>query len=81
MSRLRQDSRISGKIAEVRGRGLFIGVELKEPPKDFLPKALARGVILNLTASKVIRLAPPINIEPDLWDRGLDAAIDTIASL
>jgi acetylornithine/N-succinyldiaminopimelate aminotransferase len=81
MNRLRQDPRISGKIAEMRGRGLFIGIELNQGPQDFLPKALTRGVILNLTASKVIRLAPPINIGRDLWDRGLDATIDTIASL
>jgi acetylornithine/succinyldiaminopimelate/putrescine aminotransferase len=36
---------------------------------------------MNLTAKKVIRLAPPINITAQQWDQGLDLVIDTIAAV
>jgi acetylornithine/N-succinyldiaminopimelate aminotransferase len=81
MARLRNESKLAAKIAEVRGRGLFIGIELRDAPEKFVDKALARGIITNLTASKVVRLAPPINIKRQEWDRGLDAVIQTIAEL
>jgi acetylornithine/N-succinyldiaminopimelate aminotransferase len=81
MSRLRNDGRIKHKVAEVRGRGLMLGVELNQAPEKIVEKGLQKGVILNLTASKVIRLAPAINIPAELLDQGLDLVIETIASV
>ncbi len=78
-ARLRNDSRIKNKIAQVRGRGLMLGIELNESPQKIVDKGLERGVILNLTASKIIRLAPALNIPEDLWDKGLELVIQTIA--
>jgi acetylornithine/succinyldiaminopimelate/putrescine aminotransferase len=79
LARLRNDPRIRERVANVRGRGLFIGIELKEPPQGMVEKALQHGVVLNVTAQKVVRLAPPINISKEDWDRGLDAVVATIA--
>lgn len=81
MAKLRSDAKIKDKIVEVRGRGLMIGVELKTAPEKFLDKSLALGVVTNLTASKVIRLAPPINIAKADWEKGVDLTIELIASL
>jgi acetylornithine/N-succinyldiaminopimelate aminotransferase len=81
MSRLRNESSIKAKIADVRGRGLFIGVELKEAPDKFADKSLAHGIIVNLTAKKVIRIAPPINIDAKTWDHGIDLLTQVIAEL
>ena len=81
IAKLRGVSKIASRITAVRGKGLFLGVELSAPPEKFLDKALAKGIIVNLTAQKVIRLAPPINITADEWDRGLDVVIDLIAGL
>ena len=81
MARLRNEPSIREKVAEVRGRGLFLGIELKNAPEKLMEKALEKGIIINLTAKKVIRLAPPVNIDRTLWDRGLDLVIQTIASL
>lgn len=78
---LRTDSRVANKIKEVRGRGLFIGIELNDEPKDFLAKALDNGIILNLTAKKVVRIAPPINITLKEFDEGLEKTLNTIAVL
>jgi acetylornithine aminotransferase len=81
IARLRNESSIRAKVAGIRGRGLFLGVELKEPPAQLVERGLERGVIVNLTAKKVIRLAPPINITYEQWDAGLDAVVNLIASL
>jgi len=79
ISRLRNDASIKSKVTEVRGRGLFLGIELKDEPQKLIDRALERGIVINLTAKKVIRLAPPINISQDDWERGLGLVIQTIA--
>ena len=59
----------------------MLGIELKEPPDKLVEKGLEAGVILNVTAKKVIRLAPPINITAEDWDKGLDLVSDVIAAV
>jgi predicted acetylornithine/succinylornithine family transaminase len=81
MAKLRKDPRIAPRITEVRGRGLMLGIELKFEPQKLVEKGLSRGVLMNLTAKKVIRLAPPINITTAEWDQGLELVIETIAGL
>jgi len=44
-------------------------------------RGLEHGVILNLTAKRIIRLAPPINIDRKLWDQGLDLVVKAIAAV
>ncbi len=80
MARLRNERAIQGKVAGVRGRGLFIGIELKEPPVNLVARALEAGIVINLTAQKVIRLAPPVNISPGDWDHGLDVLVQVLAA-
>lgn len=78
MQTLKSDRRIQPYVQEVRGKGLFIGIELKNPPVKFLENGLERGVMLNVTAQKVIRLAPPINIGHADWKSGLELTVQTI---
>jgi len=80
IARLRNEPSIRAKVAAVRGRGLFLGVELKNAPEKLPEKGLERGIVINLTAQKVIRLAPAINIDKQQWDQGLDALVAVIAS-
>ena len=80
MNRLRDDRRIKDKIVEVRGSGLFFGIELKEPPKNLVEKAVRAGVVINVTSQKVVRVAPPINIPAKLFERGLDVLMQTLAA-
>src|SRR4029077_7598804 len=76
MTRLRGESRIKDRITEARGRGLMLGIPLKTAPDKFMDKALARGLVVNLTAKQVVRLAPPININKADWNTGLDGVVD-----
>ena len=80
-ARLRSEPRIKSRVVQVRGRGLMIGIELNFEPQKLVEQGLVRGVLMNLTAKRVIRLAPPINISAEQWDQGLDLVIETIAGL
>lgn len=51
-----KEPKIAGKIADIRGHGLFLGIELKDAPQKLVEKGLEKGVLINLTAQKVIRL-------------------------
>ncbi len=50
---------VSGVI-DIRGDGLMIGVELDRPCGDLVKQALASGLLINVTADKVVRLLPPL---------------------
>jgi acetylornithine aminotransferase len=80
VARLTNEPRIAGRIAAVRGRGLMLGIELKDANDKIVENGLDRGIVINLTALKVIRLAPPINIARRDWETGLDTVIETIAA-
>jgi acetylornithine aminotransferase len=47
-------------VVEIRGQGLMIGIELDRPCGELVGKALAAGLLINVTADKVIRLLPPL---------------------
>ena len=47
-------------FVEVRGRGLMIGVVLDRPCGVLVQRALARGLLINVTADRVVRLLPPL---------------------
>ncbi|MDX1523635.1 MAG: ornithine--oxo-acid transaminase, partial [Anaerolineae bacterium] len=52
----------SDHIKEVRGRGLFIGVELNTPARRFCETLQTRGILCKETHENVIRFAPPLVI-------------------
>lgn len=45
---------------EIRGQGLMIGIELDKPCGDLVKQALAKGLLINVTADTVVRLLPPL---------------------
>lgn len=47
-------------VAEIRGHGLMIGVELDRPCGELVTRALAAGLLINVTADRVVRLLPPL---------------------
>ncbi len=47
-------------VLEIRGQGLMIGIELDRPCGELVGKALAAGLLINVTADKVVRLLPPL---------------------
>ena len=47
-------------FVEVRGQGLMLGIELDRPCGDLLGRAAKAGLMLSVTADRVIRLVPPL---------------------
>ncbi|WP_035384578.1 aspartate aminotransferase family protein [Ferriphaselus sp. R-1] len=52
--------RLGNNVVAVRGQGLMIGIELPKPCGDLVKLALARGLLINVTADNVVRLLPPL---------------------
>ena len=63
--------KLSGQncVREIRSHGLMIAVELDRPCPDLVAMALERGLLLNVTAGSVIRMLPPLIIEPEHVER------------
>jgi len=53
------------KISDIRGLGLMLGIEFKEDCPNLVSKALEHKLLINVTASKVVRLLPPLTITED----------------
>jgi len=52
-------SQIQG-ISELRGMGLMIGMELRQPCGALVKESLDAGLVINVTADNVVRLLPPL---------------------
>jgi ornithine--oxo-acid transaminase len=58
----------SPHVAEVRGRGLFVGVVVRDesgPARPFCEALQQRGILAKETHEQVIRFAPPLVIEKE----------------
>jgi ornithine--oxo-acid transaminase len=62
----------SPDIREVRGRGLWIGIELLSPARPYCEALKEHGILCKETHEKVIRLAPPLIITRDEIDWAFD---------
>ncbi len=64
-------------IRDIRGMGLMIGIELDRPCAELVGQALAAGLLINVTADRVIRLLPPLILERDQ----VELLVDQLARL
>ncbi|OJX02503.1 MAG: aspartate aminotransferase family protein [Burkholderiales bacterium 70-64] len=64
-------------FVEVRGQGLMIGIELDRPCGAIVQQALAAGLVVNVTADRVIRLLPPLIFT----DAHADLLVGTLAPI
>ena len=71
-------------IAEVRGKGLLIGVEIDPraaTAREVCEGLLARGVLSKDTHGTVVRFAPPLVVESSHIDLAVEALADTLRAL
>jgi acetylornithine/N-succinyldiaminopimelate aminotransferase len=67
-------------VREVRGRGLMLGLRLHHSA-ELVQKALYKnGLIVNCTATDVLRIVPPFVITADQVQEGLRRLRDTLAA-
>jgi len=65
-------------IAEVRGTGLMIGVELTESGAGVAAACLAKGLHINCTHGTVLRIMPPLTITREQLDEGITILADVL---
>lgn len=66
----------SSKVRAIRGRGLMWGVDVTDPAKDVVARALDAGLILVGAGDHTLRLLPPLVMTRDDLAAGL-AALET----
>jgi acetylornithine aminotransferase len=59
-------------VVAVRGIGLMLGVELNRNCGELVKRALEQGLLINVTADRVVRLLPPLVIRREESERLLD---------
>lgn len=64
-------------VADIRGLGLMIGIELDRPCTDLVGKALENRLLINVTAGNVVRLLPPYIID----DSQANAILERVSEL
>lgn len=68
-------------IAEVRGKGLMIGLQLKIDGKSLIDNCLKQGLLANLTGENVLRLLPPYTINKADVRRAVQMLENALAAL
>jgi acetylornithine aminotransferase len=64
-------------VLAIRGQGLMLGIELDRPCAELVGKALEQGLLINVTAERVVRLLPPL-ILSDVDAERLVASVSTL---
>ena len=66
-------------IKEVRGKGLFIGMELTEQARPYCEALMKKGLLCKETHDNVIRFAPPLIIENEEINWALECIKEVLA--
>ena len=73
----------SPHVAEVRGRGLMIGIEIRKesgPARPFCDALMERGILCNDTHHQVIRIAPPLVVTREILEQALSAITEVVSA-
>ena len=95
MERLKEMQEKHSLIGDIRGKGVFLALELvkdretKEPAVEeaelVAAKAMEKGLLLNLNYRKgygnVLKMKPPLTIEEDLINRGMNILDETLSEV
>ena len=52
-------------VVDIRGQGLILGIELDRPCAALLGRAAAAGLMISVTAERVVRLLPPLILKKE----------------
>jgi acetylornithine/N-succinyldiaminopimelate aminotransferase len=64
-------------VVDIRHQGLLLGIELDRPCTELTERALAYGLLINVTAERVVRLLPPFILS----DNEADELISRLSAL
>jgi len=77
---LKQGLSGNDEVLEIRNLGLLIGIQMKTPCTAMVDIALKNGLLVNVTADRVIRLLPPLIIDADQTTELADRLITCITT-
>jgi acetylornithine/succinyldiaminopimelate/putrescine aminotransferase len=66
-------------VVEARGAGLLVGAELDRPAQEVVDAALDAGLVCLTSGPNVLRLAPPLVVEPAHVDQALHILEEVLA--
>ncbi|KWV77503.1 MULTISPECIES: aspartate aminotransferase family protein [Pseudomonas] len=59
------------QVVQIRGLGLMIGITLDRPCQPLVAEALREGLLINVTAERVVRLLPPLVLSREEASAGI----------
>ncbi|HMS01383.1 MAG TPA: ornithine--oxo-acid transaminase [Gemmatimonadaceae bacterium] len=65
-------------IVDIRGRGLMLAIELREPARPFCEALATRGLLCKETHGTVIRLAPPLVVTREALTWATEQLVDVL---
>jgi len=71
LDKLNQLKQSYSVIKEIKGIGLMLGVELNISGKPLVEEAMKRGLLINCTHDKVLRLMPALNVTKKEIDKAI----------
>ena len=76
----KMQARFPDLVAEARGRGLILGLQLNEDPSSIIKAARERGLLIITAGTNTLRFVPALNISDDEINQGLDILEEAIAA-
>ena len=73
----------SPHVEEVRGRGMMIGVVIKESSgtaRPFCEALMAKGILAKETHHQVVRFAPPLVITREILEEALESIREVLSA-
>ena len=69
------------QVVEVRGSGLLIGVQFKEPVKPIIEAAFEKGLMVINAGENTLRICPALTISVDEIEEGIEILADSVAEV
>ncbi len=63
--------RLGGKVTEIRGVGLLVGIEVAADAAGAMNRCRENGLIINLAGERTLRMAPPFIVSKEQIDEAL----------
>jgi len=69
------------QVVDVRGMGLMLGMELKNPAQSVMDEAFKQGLIINIAGGNTLRFVPPLIVDEILIDEACNKLHKTLKIL